>query len=200
MGQGVHPHPRLVNHSAGDADHRAVRGHIAQQHRAGADAGVRPHGDRPQHLGAGPHHHVLAQGGVALTDGFARAAQGHPLVKQAVVADHAGFADHHAHAVVDEYPLADAGAWVDFNAGEKAPQLADQAGHQGQAQAPELVTEAVQGESMQPRVAEQDFEGAAGGRVPFLNDRQVGPKRLEHHAADCNPISLRSRSIVAAPR
>ena len=200
MGQGVDPYPGLVNHPAGNAHHRAVGGDIAQQHRAGADAGVSPHGDRPQHLGAGPHHHVLAQGGMALADGLTRAAQGDPLVEQAVVADHAGFADHHAHAVVDEHPLADAGAGVDFYAGGQPAELAHEPGHQGQAQAPKFVAEAMQGEGMEPRITEQDFQGAAGGRVPFLNDRQVGPKCLEHHAADCSPISLRSRSMVAVPR
>jgi hypothetical protein len=49
------------------------------------------------------------------------AAQGHALVDRALVAHLGRFADHHAHAVVDEHPPAHGGAGVDLDAGEKRP-------------------------------------------------------------------------------
>ena len=68
-----------------------------------------------------PHYHVLGKCGVAFAVLFARASEGHPLVKQATVADFGRFADHHPHAVVDEHAVADAGTGVDFNACEVRP-------------------------------------------------------------------------------
>jgi len=59
---------------------------------------------------------------------LAGAPEGHPLIQQAVVTDHPRFADHHAHAVVDEDPLADACSGVNLDPRDPAPELADQAG------------------------------------------------------------------------
>ena len=56
---------------------------------------------------------------------FARTSQGHALVQQTLIAHHGGFANHHAHAVVDEHPLADARPRVDLHAGEQAAQLTE---------------------------------------------------------------------------
>ena len=64
--------------------------------------------------------------GVAFAVFFAGAPQGDALVQQAAVPDFGGFADHHSHAVVDEHAVADAGARMDFDAGETAAQLAEQ--------------------------------------------------------------------------
>jgi hypothetical protein len=115
-----------MDHPTRNSHHRAVGRYIAQQHRAGADAGVGTHGDRPQHLGAGAHHHVFQQGGVALAVGLTGAAQGDALIQQAAVADHGRFTDHYSHAVVDEHTMADPSAGVDFNAGSQTPQLTQQ--------------------------------------------------------------------------
>ena len=44
---------------------------------------------------------------------FAGAAQRHALIQQHIVADFGGFADHHAHAVIDEEAAADAApGWI----------------------------------------------------------------------------------------
>ena len=116
MGQGVDAHPALMDYPARYAHHRAVGRHIAQQHRAGTDAGVGAHGDRPQHLGAGPHHYVFQQGGVALAVGLAGAPQGDALIQQAAVADHGCFTDHHSHAMIDKISSTNLGRWVNLNA------------------------------------------------------------------------------------
>ena len=61
---------------------------------------------------------------------FAGAAQGHLVVNRAVVADLGGFAEHDAHAVVNEQAAPDFGAGVNFNAGKAAAPLADHAGQE----------------------------------------------------------------------
>ena len=76
--------------------------------------------DRAEYLRAGSHHDVGCQSRVALAVGFAGPPQGYPLIQQALITDHGGFTDHHAHAVVDEHPLADLGAGMDFDTGEPA--------------------------------------------------------------------------------
>ena len=79
-------------------------------------------------LAPAPTTTLLPQGRVALLAVGAGAAEGHALGEAAVVADHRGLADDDAHAVVDEQPLADAGAGVDLDAGEEAAEEGDQLG------------------------------------------------------------------------
>lgn len=50
----------------------------------------------------------------------------HPLVEPDVVADDAGFADHHARAVVDAEEVADLGSGVDVDSGFGVGHLGDQ--------------------------------------------------------------------------
>ena len=45
-------------------------------------------------------------------------AERHALVERDIVTDLRSFADHHPHAVIDEYPPSDACSGVDLNAGE----------------------------------------------------------------------------------
>ena len=47
-------------------------------------------------------------------------AQGDAVINGATVANFSGFANHNAHAVVKENPLAQCGAWVNFNARDPA--------------------------------------------------------------------------------
>jgi hypothetical protein len=96
----------------------------------GADLDVVANFDVAQHLGAAPHHHAIAQGGVALAFFVARAAQRHALVEQHIVSDFGGFADHHAHAVVDEEPPPDVGAGVNLDPRQEAAGLRDDARRQ----------------------------------------------------------------------
>ena len=76
----------------------------------------------PSTLAPEPTSTLLPSGGVALALVLAGAAQGHPLVEQAVVPISAVSPDDDAHAVVDDQAAADGGAGVDLNAGpEPAP-------------------------------------------------------------------------------
>ena len=129
-GIGLEGRPRLGGGVApGDlagrvADHRGAVGDLAQHHRGGADACPVADPERPQHLRAGTDDDTVAQARMALLPAGERgAAQGHALVKRAIVADFGGLADHHAHAVVDKQPPADFGTGVDFDPGQEPPEM-----------------------------------------------------------------------------
>src|SRR6476660_3945724 len=96
---------RLLGDDArGYADRCRARRHILDYHRVRADARTVPDLDRPQDLGAGAEHDPVAQRRVPLALVPRGAAERDAVVKRAVVTDLRGFADHHAHAVIDEKP------------------------------------------------------------------------------------------------
>lgn len=64
---------------------------------------------------------------MALAGILAGAAQGNAVVDGAVITDFCRFAEHDAHTVVNEQPVADLGTGVDLDAGQVAGQLADEA-------------------------------------------------------------------------
>ena len=102
------------------------------------------------------------------------------MIDRAVVADLRGFADHHAHAVVDEDAPADADRRVNFNAGAEAPDVAHPAGKAVPALNPAPVRAAVKGKRMQARITEENLQGADGGRVPLQNGPHVFLDALKH--------------------
>ena len=69
------------------------------------------------------------------------------------MADDGGLTDHHPHAVVDEHAVADPGAGVDFNSGQRPTDLTEAAGRQFQRQgtAPQPVAQAVQADGLEVR-------------------------------------------------
>ena len=120
-----------------------------------------------------------------------------------------GFADHHAHAVVDEHSGSDPGSGVDLDAGDDPADLAEETGQQFQLQitAPQPMAEAMQGDGMETRVAEQDLQPVTGCRVALADNREIGSDLIKHSvmgqlaaAGVCSPISLRSCSIVSVLR
>ena len=98
----------------------APAGTSADDDRVGADLGAVTHVNRPQDLGAGADDHAPPERGVALALVPGSAAERDAMVERAVVADFGGFADDHAHAVIDEHAAADRGPRVDLDAGQEA--------------------------------------------------------------------------------
>ena len=91
---------------------------------------------------------------------FARAAQRYLVVDGAVVANLRRFANHDAHAVVDEQAAADAGAGMDFDAGEAPAPLADHTRQEPVAPAVEKVGRPVKEQDVKARVEQQNFRQA----------------------------------------
>ena len=119
MLHGVRPGVAIGDDMARYADDRRVRRHVGDDDRARADRCVLTNRDRADQLRARAHHHVVLQGRVALLAPRARPAQRDALVEVAVIADLRRFADDDAHAVVDEEALADFGARMDLDAGNR---------------------------------------------------------------------------------
>ena len=105
----------LVNHSAWDANHRAVRCNVPQNDRARTNTRVCPYFNCAENLGTCTDHNICRKGGVALAVGFSGASQGDSLIKQALITDYSCFTDYHAHAVVDENAHADPRAGVNLD-------------------------------------------------------------------------------------
>ena len=152
----------------GDAHGGAVLWHRAEDHGARGDAGVVPHGEGAQYLGAGAHQHVVAQGGVALALVLAGAPQGHPLVEQAVVSDLRRLADDDAHAVVDHQPMSDLRTGVDLDAGPEPAPLGDAPGQEEPAVPVQPVGHPVVQHGVDAGVQEKNLQLAAGRGVAAL--------------------------------
>jgi hypothetical protein len=134
---------------------------------------------------------------MALAMLFAGASEGHALVQQAVVADDAGFTDHHPHAVIDEHSMANLGTRVDFHPREKPGQLTQQPWQQGNLQPPQAVADPMNHQGVEAGIAEQDFQRASGRGIPLPNEGQIGSHGLEDvvgrpHQTARRPISLRN--------
>ena len=69
------------------------------------------------------------------------------------------------------------------------------------------MAEAMQGQRLEARIAEQNFQRPTGSRIALADDREIGTDVIKHRgegqlaaAGVCRPISLRSRSIVSVLR
>jgi len=108
------------------------------------------------------------------------AAQCDALVNRAAVADFSSLADHRAHGVVKEYALADDGAGVDFDAGEKTRDMRGKAPQPLEAMRPKPMCRAVQDDGMQAGVAGDDLPCAAGSRVAVQNALDIRADSGKH--------------------
>ncbi len=86
------------------------------------------------------------------------AAQRHLMVHIDVVADFGGFADHHAHAVVDHQPATQPGAGMDFDAREEPAEMGEHPRRQVNAPRPHRMGQAVPHLCVQSGVAEQNLK------------------------------------------
>ena len=141
-----------VNRLAGDAHHDHVRFHIFHDNGVRADPCIFAHSDCSQYFCARADHHAVLQGGVALAGPGAHPAQRDSVIKGDICADLGGFADHHAHAMIDEQARPDGRAGVDFDACQTARHLGQHAGRGLQPGLPQAVVEAVQPDRVQPGI------------------------------------------------
>ena len=84
----------------------------------GANLGIVADGYVAKDFGAGTDQDVVAHGGMTLDAGrSAQSAQGGAMEDRHVIADNGGFADDHAHPMIDEGVLTNDCAGVDLNTG-----------------------------------------------------------------------------------
>ena len=151
-----------------DANGGGVRRDLAEDHGVGGDARVVVDGEGAQHLGAGADHHVVSDGGMALSLILSRSAQCHALIEQAVVPNLRGLTDDNAHAVVNDQTVADGGSGVDLDAGFPAGVLGNAAGQEIAAMAIQPVCDTVIDHGMNAGVQQEDLQLAPGSGVTLL--------------------------------
>ena len=149
--------------------------------RVAADARVVTHRKAAENLSAGTDHYALAERRMALLSATeADAAQRHAVIDRAVVANNGRLTDHHTHAVVDEDAAADACGRMNFNAGEKAADMAHPTGKTVPSLDPAPVCGAVKRQRVQPRIAENHLPGTESGRVSLENGPHIFLDALKH--------------------
>src|SRR5690242_19373389 len=157
-------------------------GNRTDHHRSRPNLGVMPDGDVAQNLRTRADHDVIPDRRMPLAFLLARAAQRHALVEQHVIADLCRLADHHAHAVIDEAAPADGRAWMDFDAGESADELRQNACRESETSLVHSMPQPVQEDCMETRVAEEDFDRALRGGVAAEDGIDLFPDGSEHGA------------------
>jgi hypothetical protein len=151
---------RALDELTDRADDEGAFGDIADDNRAGADAGTVAHADRAEHLGARADHDVVADGRVAFAGRIDVDVAQRDLVKhQHVRADLDRLADDHAGSVIDEQSGTDASAGMNLDAGEKAGRLRNHARHDGDTGRGQHMRHAMRGERPEAGIRE-GFEPA----------------------------------------
>ena len=102
---------------------------------------------------------------MALAVALAGSPQRHALVDGHVAGHDGGLTDHHSCCVIDEQPPAQQRAGMNIHSGEEAGYLGKYSCRQAQFYAPQKVRNAVKPYRPQPRIAEQNLQTRARGRV-----------------------------------
>ena len=110
---------------------------------------------------------------------FSGATERHALIKRAVVADEGSFADDNPHAVIDEDAPAEDGARMDFDSGEKADDLREEAREQFPALHPQPVIDSVGNARVESGIAKQDTERRRCCRITLEDGLDVFPNSRE---------------------
>ena len=166
---------------ARNADDGAVVGDRLDNHGPRADPNVVADSDRSQDDRAHAEGHPVADGRMALPALLLpRSAQRDALVDQDVVADLRRSADDHARSVVDEEPLADAGAGVDLDPRQKPRNLGEEPRHEAEPLLPDPVGKAVEKDRVETWIAGDDLQDAPRRRVPLQENLYFASQPPEH--------------------
>ena len=168
------------NHTAWHADDRGMIGNRMNDDGSRADLGMVANQNVAQDFRAGSDDHIVADGGMPLAFLFAGSAQRHALIEQHVVADFGSLANDDAHSVIDKAAPSDGGAGMDFNAGQGAIKLRDDAGEQRKAGRVKLMGGAMQEDGMEAGVTEKDLDRALGRGVSAKNGLDLFPDGSKH--------------------
>ncbi len=159
----------MADDFGGIADDGAVWWNVGIENHCGrADFSMITDVTRAKDGGVGADEDIIADRGMAFAAVFTGAAEGDVVKNNAVVADFGGFADDDAHAVIDKKSLADFGTGMDFNAGEEAGNLGDEAREETEADFVKRMCEIfVKDDGVEARI--KDRFKSAGGGIVFLD-------------------------------
>ena len=173
------------DHSPRHANHRRISRHFLDHDRVGTNTRVIAHLERPQHLRASADHHVVTEGRMTLALVPTGAAEGDPLIQGAVVADLGGFADHDAHAMINEKPPADSSARMNLDPGQPAGDSRQKARQPFQAQSPQRMVEPMEQERMNARIGGENLKYRARRRIAVEYGINVFPQTLPKRHDEC---------------
>jgi hypothetical protein len=115
----------------------------------------------------------MADNGMTLTRFFTRAAQGHSLINQAVVTNDRCFANYHTHAVVDKDTPTNLCARVNVDAREKAAEVGNEPGQEGNAAIVQRMGQTVSHQRMQAGITAQHLQPVACCWVALKDDGKI---------------------------
>src|SRR5581483_6738907 len=116
-------------------------------------------------------------------------AQGDALVKQHVVADLGGFADHDARPVINEKTPADGGAGVNLNLRKETADLRNNPRHERNVPLIKSMREPVGQNGVESGITEEDLDDALRRRVFPENRLDLFPDGSKHASLDAAPAS-----------
>ena len=161
----VQPPAVDAHHTPGNADDGGAGRHRLDDYRARPHLGPIAHADIAQDDGMGANDDAVPHGRMPLGPLRGGTPQDRALVHQHIIAHFRRLADDHTRAVIDKEPPADACPRMDFDAGQEAPDVRDDACQGEVLVLPQAVGYPVQPTGMQTRVASQDLQQATSCRV-----------------------------------
>ena len=110
---------------------------------------------------------------MALAAFLSRSAERDALIESDIFAELRGLADDNACTMIDEQPLANRRAGMNFNPGQKAPDIRYDARNEHPTTPIKCMRDAMQPDRMKSRVAKENFDNALCRRVTFKNDADI---------------------------
>ena len=172
--------PALAHDSRRDSDGGAVGGDFVQDHRTSGDAGIVPHLEGTEHLGARADEHAVSDGWVAFAGVVAGSAEGNALIYGHVVADHGRFADNNTGSVVNEKTFSDGGGGMYFYTGFANRLLGNVSGDKLMPVAVEEVGSSVHTDGAQSRIEKKYFQRGTCRRVSRLDGIYIFFQSVKH--------------------
>src|SRR5262249_16289784 len=157
--------------------------HFAQYHRLRTDSGAITDPERTKNLGMHADNDSVAERRMPLLAPIkGGAAEGHPLVERAVVADLGSLADHHPHPVIDEQSFADTSSGMNLDAGQPPPDMGHKTRSEQPAMPPQPMSEVMEKQRVKARITQRNFEARTGSGIAGKSGVDfVAQVSKEHH-------------------
>ena len=114
------------------------------------------------------------------------------MINGAIITDHGSFTNHDTKSVIDKNATTNLCAGMDFDAGQDSAKMRNQSTKPVQPYLPKPVGQAVRHQSVQARIARDDFKFAARCRIAFQNAVDVFAYFFKHNVHRSAEFASRS--------